>query len=136
MGTEILSRMLISALAIGTGIGAYWIVQRTRMHRASGRVHGIDGIRKGIPVILYFTTPSCAICKTTQRPAILEAKELMGDSLQVIEIDAALHSALADEWGVMSVPTTVLIDAKGRPRQVNNGLASKEKLIRQVNEMG
>jgi hypothetical protein len=39
---------------------------------------------------------------------------------------------VADYWGVLSAPTTFIIDARGQPRAVNHGLASMEKLLRQL----
>jgi protein-disulfide isomerase-like protein with CxxC motif len=39
---------------------------------------------------------------------------------------------LANEWGVMSVPTTFILDKDGRPRQINHGVARAEKLLAQL----
>jgi len=35
----------------------------------------------------------------------------------------------------MSVPMTFVIDAQGAPRYVNHGVATLEKLLRQINEL-
>jgi len=50
----------------------------------------------------------------------------------VVEIDASERPDLAKRWGVMSVPTTFLLDAHGEARYVNNGVARVEKLMEQV----
>jgi hypothetical protein len=52
--------------------------------------------------------------------------------LQVVEIDAAERPELARRWGVMSVPTTFVLDARGKARYVNNGIARADKLLRQI----
>ncbi|HLE53485.1 MAG TPA: hypothetical protein VI755_15570, partial [Anaerolineales bacterium] len=41
----------------------------------------------------------------------------------------------ADYWGVLSVPTTFIIDRRGRPRRVNHGVASAEKLFKQIEDV-
>jgi thiol-disulfide isomerase/thioredoxin len=71
-------------------------------------------------------------CKTLQRPAIQEVQQTLGDRIQIIEVDASQRIDLANEWGVMSVPTTFILDKDGRPRQINHGVARAEKLLAQL----
>jgi thiol-disulfide isomerase/thioredoxin len=93
------------------------------------------GERSAAATLLYFTAPGCVPCKTVQRPAIQRLLEQMGDALEVIEIDASAQPEMANQWGVMSVPTTFVIDAQGAPRYVNHGVATLDKLLRQINEL-
>jgi thioredoxin 1 len=116
-------------------VGAYWVVNWLIIARAQSKRLGLEGIRPGIPAILYFTTPSCVPCKTIQRPALARLQERLSDSIQVIEIDAAARPDLANYWGVLSVPTTFIIDGRGRPRRVNHGVSSAEKLQEQIEEV-
>ena len=51
---------------------------------------------------------------------------------QIIEVDASERMDLASEWGVMSVPTTFILDKSGRPRQINHGVTRAEKLLAQL----
>ena len=132
MPAEILQRALIAALLFAIGIAAYWLVNRVILSRARGRRLGLESIRPGVPAILYFTAPGCAPCRTVQRPALSRLKEILGDGVQVIEVDASARPDLADYWGVLSLPTTFVIDSKGRPRSVNHGAARAEKLLRQI----
>ena len=132
---ETVTRLLVSVVVIGCGLVLYWMVNRIQLKRAGVKLHGLDSIRPGSPAILYFTTPTCVPCRTVQRPAILSLKEQLGEDLQVVEIDASVHPELADEWGILTVPTTFLIDASGQPRRVNQGVASKEKLFQQLKEI-
>jgi len=53
----------------------------------------------------------------------------------VIEVDAEARPDLANYWGVLSVPTTFIIDARGEPRRVNHGVASTDKLLGQLEEV-
>jgi thioredoxin 1 len=84
------------------------------------------------PVLVYFTTPDCVPCKTVQRPAIERVSNVLGEKLEVIEINAYDQPELAQTWGVMSVPTTFLLDTHGEARYVNNGVARAEKLLEQI----
>jgi thioredoxin-like negative regulator of GroEL len=83
-------------------------------------------------VIVYFTMPDCAPCKTVQRPALEKLMALLGEKLHVVEIDATERPDLAKTWGVMSVPTTFLLDSRGEARYVNNGVTRAEKLMEQL----
>lgn len=123
------------ALAIGAaGFGLYWTASRLLLRRAQRRVErsGLPFTPIGKPAILYFTTPECAPCKTIQRPALNRLQESLGDRLQVIEINAQECPDLASQYGVLSVPTTFIIDSGGSLRHVNRGVARAEILLRQV----
>ena len=135
MDNQILSRALLAGLIAAAGIGLYFGVNQILLARLRGRRLGLETVRPGIPAILYFTTPSCQPCRTVQRPALAKLQERLGDCLQVITVDAAGSPDLAHYWGVLSVPTTFIIDSRGRPRRVNHGVASAEKLLRQIEEV-
>jgi thiol-disulfide isomerase/thioredoxin len=92
----------------------------------------LQGLHPGTAAIVYFTTPDCAACKAVQRPALARLQQIVGDRLQVIEINAYERPELAKEWGILSVPTTFILDKKGTPRQVNHGVAPMEKLLEQI----
>jgi thioredoxin 1 len=132
MPAEILLRALLAALLFAAGIAAYGLVNRVIIARARGKRLGLESLLPGMPAILYFTAPGCVPCKTVQRPALDQLRDRLGDRLQVIEVDAVARPDLADYWGVLSLPTTFVIDSKGRPRCVNHGAARAEKLLRQI----
>jgi thioredoxin 1 len=136
---EIFTRLLLALALCLLGLGLYWAWNRwqlQRLSRARTEAPGLEGLRPGVPALLYFTTPDCAPCRTTQRPALERLKTELGEGLQVLEVDASLRPSVADYWGVLSVPTTFVIDAAGQPRRVNHGVASKEKLKQQLEEVG
>ena len=85
--------------------------------------------------MLYFTTPDCATCKAFQRPQLNRFTGMLGEQVQVVEIDAQSRPDLAGRWGVLSVPTTFVLDAGGKPRYVNHGAISAEKLAEQVHSV-
>ena len=135
MDTNLLLRLFFTLVIILTGIVAYIAINKITLARAADKYRGLNGFKPGIPAILYFTTPTCAPCKTVQRPAIQELQQTMGDSLQVIEVDASEQTDLADYWGVLSVPTTFIIDSHGQPRHINHGVTRAEKLREQLSQI-
>jgi thiol-disulfide isomerase/thioredoxin len=132
MSSEILLRSGFAIAIIVLGIFAYWLINQRLLVRARSNIFTLFNQLPNKPVIVYFTTPDCAPCKTVQRPALNRVTQLLGDSLEVVEIDATQHPDLAKTWGVMSVPTTFLLDARGEARYVNNGVTRAEKLMEQL----
>ena len=130
--TELLLRFGLAIVIIGLGTLAYWLVNQRLLIRARNNVFTLLNALPNKPVLVYFTTPDCAPCKTIQRPAINRVTDLLGEGLEVVEIDATERPDLAKAWGVMSVPTTFVLDTRGEARYVNNGVARAEKLLEQI----
>ena len=135
MNHELLIRLAWALSFVGAGMLLYRLANRLVLERARAQSLSSSLFASGRPAILYFTTPTCAPCKTVQRPAIDRLQEKMGDTLQVVEIDASVKPELADQWGVLSVPTTFIIDAKGLPRHVNHGVATADELWHQIQNL-
>jgi thiol-disulfide isomerase/thioredoxin len=132
---EVVTRLLWALGMIAAGLFLYRLANRAILRRARGNNLGLESVHPGTPVLLYFTTPTCAPCKTIQRPAIQHLKRQIGEQLQVVEIDASARPEVASQWGVLSVPTTFIIDNQGRPRHINHGVATADKLLKQVLEI-
>jgi thioredoxin 1 len=133
--TELLTRAVVAILIAGVGIGIYGFLNRVILARAAHKIRGLENFSLGTPAILYFTTPTCVPCKTVQRPAIQSVRETVGDAIQIIEVDATQRTELADYWGVLSVPTTFIIDKTGQPRQINHGVTPAPKLLNQLEKI-
>ncbi len=130
--TYVVLRFGLAIVIIGVAAFAYWIINQRLLMRARHNVFTLFSALPNKPVLVYFTTPDCGPCKTIQRPAINRISSLLGEELEVVEIDATERPDLAKVWGVMSVPTTFVLDAHGEPRYVNNGVARVEKLLEQI----
>ncbi len=130
-----MDRVLAALAIVGLLLVAYGLLRRWQVRRAA-RIAPADpllaALRPGVPAILYFTMPTCVPCKTRQRPALRALQADLGDAIQVIEVDAFEQPEAATRWGVLSVPTTFILDRQGRPRQVNHGVADIDKLKRQL----
>ncbi|MCA9856437.1 MAG: thioredoxin family protein [Dehalococcoidia bacterium] len=86
----------------------------------------------GGPRIVYFTTKTCVVCKAQQEPAIAAVREHLGDGLRIERHDAVEERALADRYGVLTVPTTAVYDAGGELVTVNRGFAPAAVLLSQL----
>ena len=131
----ILIRAMVALGLIAAGAGAYFLVNRLILLREGNKQLGLEAYQPGKPAVLYFTMEGCVPCKTTQRPALARLMELTGDRVQLIEVDAVREPKLAESWGVLSVPTTFIIDPQGRPRRVNHGVTLTEKLLDQLEKV-
>ena len=132
MSADILLRLFLAIGIIILGARAYWLINQRLLVRAKDNLFTLFKTLPKKPVLVYFTTPDCAPCKTVQRPAIEQVRNLLGEKLHVIEINAYERPDLAKLWGVISVPTTFLLDARGEARYVNNGVARANKLMEQI----
>src|SRR5688572_24111834 len=93
--TELLLRFGLAIVIIGLGTSAYWLVNQRLLLRARNNVFTLFHTLPEKPVLVYFTTPDCAPCKTIQRPAINRVSDLLGEGLEIVEIDATERPDLA-----------------------------------------
>ncbi len=85
--------------------------------------------------ILAFSSEDCRPCHTLQAPALRRVQEAYGNKLAVTEIDAPTSPELAQHYHVLTVPTTVLLDAAGKAHAINYGFTNAQSLSRQVEEI-
>jgi len=85
--------------------------------------------------ILAFASEDCHQCHTLQAPVLRRVQEAHGDVVRIIEIDASKSSKLTNRYHVLTVPTTVLLDVKGKAHAVNYGFTNAQSLLKQVDEI-
>ncbi|HEX8730921.1 MAG TPA: thioredoxin family protein [Ktedonobacterales bacterium] len=88
---------------------------------------GDTGVR-----VLAFSSEDCGPCHTLQRPALARLLDQRAGRVHVVEIDAPTSPELTRRYAVLTVPTTVVLDATGKARAVNYGFAPTAKLLAQV----
>jgi thiol-disulfide isomerase/thioredoxin len=116
---------LILSLSLAAAL-AYYALRYLHARRIESAVP--DG---GTPTLFYFRGETCAVCPTQGR--IVDQLASQWDSrLRVERIDAERDPEVAARYSVFTLPTTVLVGADGRVRQVNYGLADGQKLGQQV----
>jgi thioredoxin-like negative regulator of GroEL len=85
-----------------------------------------------LPSILYFTGEACTICHTAQKPALRALAAGIDPLIEIREVDIAVEPELARRYRVMSLPTTIVLDATGQVTDINVGFANGEILRRQL----
>ena len=54
------------------------------------------------------------------------------DIINIVKVDATVDPDSSKRWGVLSVPTTFVLDREGNPMKVNNGFVDENKLLDQL----
>jgi len=85
--------------------------------------------------ILAFSSEGCSQCHSLQLPALRRLQELRGKDVEVVEVDTATSPELVKRYRVMTVPSTVVLNAAGKVHAVNYGFANLGKLSKQVEEL-
>ncbi len=122
----ILERVLITALLIAAGSGAYFLFKQAHIRRLRPEKE-----RAGRPRLLYFRSDYCGPC-VTQARFLEELPEPLRQRVEIEKIDVEQEVETASRYGVFTLPTTLLLDDEGSIRHVNYGLADAGKLARQV----
>jgi thioredoxin-like negative regulator of GroEL len=79
--------------------------------------------------VLYFRSDSCATCSTQSR-FLTQLREWMPVSVETIDVQAEPQRAA--DFGVMTLPTTIVVGQQGNVKQINYGLTSATQLARQL----
>ena len=83
------------------------------------------------PRVLLFTGPRCSTCER-QKAIVDQVTSHWPGGLCVDRIDAAEDPMAARAFGVMSVPTTVVIAPNGSISKITGGLVRADELERQL----
>ncbi len=131
-----LERLLIATVVVVglvVAIAAVRLALRIRDRRLLTRLREAQPAETtlGVPRIVYFTTTSCVVCRLQQEPAI-ERLQAELPELVVEQHDAVEERALADQYGILSVPTTAVYDRDGDLVVINRGFAPVAQLYAQA----
>lgn len=85
--------------------------------------------------ILAFSSDDCRQCKQLQEPALQHVLEQRSDSVKVISVDAPSSPELTQQYQVLTVPTTVILDSDGKAHSVNYGFANSKRLLEQIDSV-
>jgi len=123
---------LLALFALAVTLGRRWYDARNSRIEARLRATSMPtGGRSVTPRIVYFTTRTCVVCRAQQEPA-MAAVVAHAPDVHVERHDAVEDRVLADEFGVLSVPTTAVYDRRGELVTVNRGFTPAAVLLAQI----
>jgi thioredoxin-like negative regulator of GroEL len=123
----VLTLALLAAI-VAVALLARALTQRWQRHMA-GRAADQSA---EVPLVLYFSGPRCVTCRVAQEPALERLRASHPAPFELRKVDATVESSLAEQFGVLTVPTTVVIDSGGAIRAINNGYASEQQIAAQL----
>jgi thiol-disulfide isomerase/thioredoxin len=115
--------VLIAALGVAFIIGRL-LTLRAGMLKAASEASDVDTSDLGLsgtgPTILHFSAEWCGPCAAVRRVVDQVCDEL--PSVAHVEIDMDANPEAARRLSVLSLPTTLIFDADGRPRYRTTGV--------------
>lgn len=126
--------VVVLAVVAAAIYAARWFARKRReAHRGDhlGDIAARLDLPKGAPAILYFWGDRCVQCVSLQQPAL--ARLTADRDIHVTRIEAAADVALARRFGIVTVPSTVVVGPDLRVREVNLGFADATQLAAQLN---
>jgi thioredoxin-like negative regulator of GroEL len=127
--------LVVLAVTIAVMLARRWNARHSRALASSGASlwDALGEQPDGRRALVAFSTPSCAACHTAQAPAIQAAAARLGvDTVRVIRVDASQQPAVARAFGIMTVPSTVVLEPAGRVVALNQGFAPSGRLVQQL----
>lgn len=122
---------LVALVLLATALGLLDRARSGRLRRGSGERVSPSDVGTSAPfgaraTLVQFSTPTCARCPGTARLLT----ELAGahDGVVHLEVDLTRHPAVADRFGVLETPTTLLVDAERHVRARIGGAPRRDAL--------
>lgn len=122
-----IERLFVTLILAGVGLLIYTVFtwwHRQHLTRAATE-------SGAMPTLLYFGSDYCAACPTQAR----YLEQLDGEwhgRLAIQKVDADQEPEKTNQYRVLTLPTTILIDTAGKVREINYGLTHTQKLSKQV----
>jgi len=135
-GAAPISRLLILALialtlAVAVLAARLWAGRQVSRLRERPLWNALGLAPDGQALVVAFSTASCGVCKSAQKPALRRLQTALSD-IRVLEIDAGERPEVAGAFGVVTVPTTVVFGRSGEVVAANHGFAPWKRLLAQI----
>jgi thiol-disulfide isomerase/thioredoxin len=121
--------VLIAAVGLAYLVGRL-LTLRAGMLKSAAEASNVDTSDLGLsptgPTVLHFSAEWCGPCAAVRRVVDEVCRDLPG--VAHVEIDMDTNPEAASRLSVMSLPTTLIFDADGRPRYRTTGVPSAADL--------
>jgi thiol-disulfide isomerase/thioredoxin len=115
--------VLVAALGVAYVVGRL-LTLRSGLLKASADAANVDTSDLGLsttgPTVLHFSAEWCGPCAAVRRVVDEVCAEL--PAVAHVEIDMDANPEAARRLSVLSLPTTIIFDANGRPRYRTHGV--------------
>ena len=138
IGIRLTVLVLVSVVALLiVWIGRRFVEQRKQRVLTSVPTvqHSVDTNACGRISILAFSSEDCRQCHQLQAPALKRVVEARGELVSIVEVDAPSSPELTERYRVLTVPTTIVLDATGKAQAVNYGFANTQRLLEQIDSI-
>ncbi len=125
-----IERLLITLLISTLAVLAYRLFITYQRERATLVSQAIGNHHH--PRLLYFGSQTCGAC-IAQGHYLAKLEAPFRAMVEAIDVEKMPH--LAQQYGIMTLPTTILIDGTGKVRHINPGLTNPFKLTRQLEDL-
>jgi len=100
-----------------------------QLEQARGNINLLAGLlHPARRSIVYFSSPDCLPCRVVHKPSMSRLKAESGNTIDIVEINVYENPDLARAWGVLSVPTTFILDKSGSPVTSVNGALTYDQV--------
>ena len=124
--------LLAVALAVLAVWGALRLWRHAKLRQLRMQTPFNDIVPSGKPAVVAFSAPYCRDCHTLQEPALTRLERDLNERVTVKSLSALDYPELVEQLGILTVPSTVVLDAQGEVRHLNLGYASDDKLREQL----
>lgn len=122
-------RIVVAVALVGLGVIGYQVLLLAQRRWASNGSK--RGAVSGRSALLVFTSPTCGPCKLQQMPIVNRLMLDWHDKIELRVIDVTEQPDVASQYGVWSLPTTIVLDANRTVVAINQGVAGERKLREQ-----
>lgn len=135
MSPLVAAAALAALVVLATAVGLLQRSRAGRLKAGSGETIAPSDVGADAPfgaraTLVQFSTPTCAQCPGTARLLRSIAEE--HDGVVHLEVDLTRHPAVADRFGVLQTPTTLLVDGGHRVRARIGGAPRVDALDREL----